>query len=94
MTDVTFGHAQWSDPPHDPPQMSVHILFRSLDFVTSGQKALLGRIWRNFRLRMRKNILRMTESDVSHVIGSDHVRKYVLRMRNRKLPDIRRSGVF
>ena len=21
MTDVTSGHAQWSDPPHDPPQM-------------------------------------------------------------------------
>jgi hypothetical protein len=21
VTDVTFGHVQWSDPPHDPPQM-------------------------------------------------------------------------
>jgi hypothetical protein len=27
--------------------------FRSRDFVTSCQKATLGRIWHNFRLRMR-----------------------------------------
>jgi hypothetical protein len=36
----------------------------------------------------------MTVSDVSHVTGSDHVRKYVLRMRNRKLRHIRSSGAF
>ena len=36
----------------------------------------------------------MTESDVSHVTGSDHVRKYVLRMRNRKLRNIRPSGAL
>ena len=23
VTDVTSGHAQWSDPPHDPPQMLI-----------------------------------------------------------------------
>jgi hypothetical protein len=34
----------------------------------------------------------MTESDVSHVTGSDHVRKYILRMGNRKLRNIRPSG--
>jgi hypothetical protein len=33
-------------------------LFKSRDFVTSGQKAPLGRIWRNFRLRMRRTYFR------------------------------------
>jgi hypothetical protein len=44
----------------------------------------------------------MTESDVSHVIASDvshvtgsgHVRKYVMRMRNRKLRHLRPIGAF
>jgi hypothetical protein len=36
----------------------------------------------------------MTGSDVSHVTGSDHVRKYILHMRNRKLPHIRLSRGF
>ena len=36
----------------------------------------------------------MTGSDVSHVTGSDHVRKYILRMRNRKLCHIALLGVF
>jgi hypothetical protein len=38
--------------------------------------------------------LRMTGSDVSHVTGSGPVRKYVLRMRNRKLCHLRPSGAF
>ena len=29
-------------------------LFQSRDFATSGQKTLIGRIWRNLRLRMRR----------------------------------------
>ena len=33
-------------------------------------------------------------SDVSNVTGSDHVRKYVLLMRNRKLRHILPSGAF
>ena len=37
-------------------------LFRSRDFVTSGQKAILGRIWRNFRLRMRRTYFRTCDS--------------------------------
>ena len=32
--------------------------FRSRDFVTSGQKTPLGRIWRNFQLRMRRTYFR------------------------------------
>ena len=36
----------------------------------------------------------VTGSDISHVTGSDHVRKYVMRMRNRKLGHIRPSGAF
>jgi hypothetical protein len=32
--------------------------FRSRDFVTSGQKTPLGRIWRDFRLRMRRTYFR------------------------------------
>ena len=36
----------------------------------------------------------MTGSDVSHVTRSDPVRKYVLRMRNRKLRHIRPSRAF
>ena len=34
----------------------------------------------------------ITGSDVSHVAGSDQVRKYILRRRNRKLRHIRPSG--
>jgi hypothetical protein len=34
----------------------------------------------------------VTGSDVSHVTGSDPVRKYIMRMRNRKLRHIRPSG--
>jgi hypothetical protein len=33
-----------------------------------------------------------TGSDLSHVTGNEHVRKYVLRMHNRKLRHIRPSG--
>ena len=33
-------------------------LFRLRDFVTSGQKAPLWRIWRHFRLRMRRTYFR------------------------------------
>ena len=36
----------------------------------------------------------MTGSDVSHVTGSGHIRKYVLRMCNRKLRHIRPSKAF
>ena len=38
----------------------------------------------------------VTGSDMtgSHVTGSDHVRKYILCMRNRKLRHIRPSGAF
>ena len=36
----------------------------------------------------------MTGSDVSHVTGSDNIRKYVLRMRNRKLHNIALIGPF
>ena len=36
----------------------------------------------------------VTGSDVSHVTGSDHVRKCILRMRNRKLRHIRPSGAI
>jgi hypothetical protein len=36
----------------------------------------------------------VTGSDVSHVTESAHVRKYVLRMRNRKLRHIRPGGAF
>ena len=36
----------------------------------------------------------VTGSGVSHVTGSDHVRKYVLRMRNWKLRHILPSGAF
>ena len=36
----------------------------------------------------------VTGSDVSHVTGNDHARKYVLRMRNRRLRHIRPSGTF
>jgi hypothetical protein len=36
----------------------------------------------------------VTGSDVSHMTGSDPVRKYVLRIRNRKLRHIRPSGAF
>ena len=45
-------------------------LFRSRDFVTSGQKAPLGWIWHNLRLRMRRIYLR-----TMHVTGitSGHV---------------------
>ena len=45
-------------------------LFRSRDFVTSGQKTPLERIWHNFRLRMRRTYLR-----TMHVTGvtSGHV---------------------
>ena len=45
-------------------------LFRSRDFVTSDQKAPLGRILRNFRLRMRRTYFR-----TGHVTGvtSGHV---------------------
>jgi len=38
--------------------------------------------------------VRMTGSDVSHVTGSGPVRKKVMRMRNRKLCNIRRSRAF
>jgi len=38
--------------------------------------------------------LRMTGSDVSHVTGRGHIRKYVLRMRNMKLHNIRRRRAF
>ena len=37
---------------------SGHGLFRSRDFVTSGQKVPLGQIWRNFRLHMRRTYFR------------------------------------
>jgi hypothetical protein len=37
---------------------SRQVLFRSRDFVTSGQKAILGRIWHNFRLRMPRTYFR------------------------------------
>ena len=33
-------------------------VFRLRDFVTSGKKAPLGRIWRNFRLRMHRTYFR------------------------------------
>jgi hypothetical protein len=36
----------------------------------------------------------VTGSDISHVTGSDPVRKYIMRMRNRKLGHIRPSGAF
>ena len=36
----------------------------------------------------------MTGSDVRHVTGSEPVRKYVLRMYNRKLRNIRPSWAF
>jgi hypothetical protein len=37
---------------------------------------------------------RVTGSDVSHVTGIDNIRKYIMRMRNRKLRHIRPSGAF
>ena len=53
-------------------------LFRSRDFVTSGQKVPLGRIWRNFRLRMRRTYFRtwhVTDVTLGYVtdITSGHV---------------------
>jgi hypothetical protein len=53
-------------------------LFRSCDFVTSGQKAPLGRIWHNFRLRMRRTYFQtghVTDVTSGHVtdITSGHV---------------------
>ena len=36
----------------------------------------------------------VTGSDVSHMTGSNHVRKYIMRMRNRKLCHIRPSVAF
>jgi hypothetical protein len=36
----------------------------------------------------------VTGSDVSHMTGSDHVREYILRIRNRKLYNIRPSRAF
>jgi hypothetical protein len=52
--------------------------FRSRDFVTSCQKAALGRIWRNFRLRMRRIYFRtwhLTDVTSCHVtdVTSGHV---------------------
>jgi hypothetical protein len=44
------GHAQNLLPVRTTSRQG---LFWSRDFVTSGQKALLGRILRNFRLHMR-----------------------------------------
>ena len=40
------------------------------------------------------DISHVTGSDASHVTGNDHVRKYVLRMCNRKLRNIRPSRAF
>jgi hypothetical protein len=51
-------------------QSSGQDLFRSRDFVTSGQKAPLGRILRNFRLRMCITYFRtvhMTDITSGHV---------------------------
>ena len=36
----------------------------------------------------------VTRSDFSHMTGSDHIRKYILRMRNRKWRHIHPSGAF
>ena len=49
------GHAQNLLPVR---VTSGQVLFRSRDFVTSGQKAPLGRICHNFRLRMRRTYFR------------------------------------
>jgi hypothetical protein len=38
--------------------------------------------------------MHVTGSDVSHMTRSNHVRKYIMRMRNRKLCHIRPSGAF
>ena len=49
---------------------SGHDRFRSRDFVTSGQKATLGRILRNFRLCMRRTYFRtghVTDVTSGHV---------------------------
>jgi hypothetical protein len=45
------GHAHNLLPVRDTSRQG---LFRSRDVVTSGQKAPLGRIWRNFRLHLRR----------------------------------------
>ena len=52
--------------------------FQSRDFVTSGQKAPLGRKWCHFRLRMRRTYFRtghVTDVTSGHVTDftSDHV---------------------
>jgi hypothetical protein len=49
------GHAQNLFPIRTA---SGHGHFRSRDFVTSCQKIPLGRIWLNFRLRMRRTYFR------------------------------------
>ena len=40
------------------------------------------------------DVSHVTRSDVSHVTGRDPVRKYTMRMRNRKLYHVRPSRVF
>ena len=63
---VTFGHygccassgCVHSREPRRACAEPTSGLFRSRDFVTSGQKAPLGRIWRNFRLHMRRTYFR------------------------------------
>jgi hypothetical protein len=42
----------------------------------------------------RSDVSHVTRSDVSHVTGRDPVRKYTMRMRNRKLYHVRPSRVF
>ena len=65
-------------------------LFQSRDLVISGQKALLGRIWRIFRLRMRRTYFRtghVTDVTSGHITSGcspllplkcDFVRAHIL----------------
>jgi hypothetical protein len=76
------GHAQNLLPVRTT---SGHVLFRSRDFVTFGQKAPQGRIWRHFLLRMRRTYFRtghVTDVTSGHVTSgsttAQHHRKYDL----------------
>ena len=70
--------------------------FRSRDFVTCGQKAPLGRIWRNSRLRMRITYFRtghVTDVTSGHAQWSDP-RKYGLSCTHILLMQVREVRVW
>jgi len=57
-------------------------------------KGGVSSIWARTKSHLRMTGSHVTGSDDSLVNGRGHVRKYVMRMRNRKLRNIRRSKAF